>query len=122
MPAFNDATVPYGSQVITAFSGGATGVAFVAENISVKEPTNIIERFDELGIPSGQVIVPQFVNGSATLQFATTLTSVLTIGVTFTLTRNGGATIGCVVSDVSDPQTQKDAKKCVISFRKRYNS
>ncbi len=122
MPAYNDNNVPFGSQVVTMLSGGTSGVTFVAENISLKEPSNIIERFDEVGAPSGQVIQPQFVNGTATLQFATTLTVPPTIGCTFTLTRNGGATVGCVVSEVDEPETQKDAKKCSINFRKRSGS
>lgn len=120
MPAVVDNNVPYGSQVIAVFSGGTSGVNFVAENISYKEPSNIIERFDELGNPTGQVIQPQFVNGTATLQFATTLTVPPTIGATFILTRNGGATVLNVISEVDEPETQKDAKKCQINFRKKY--
>lgn len=116
MSAYNDGSVPFGSQVLTI---GAT--AFVAENISYNDPSSIIERRDEDGDPSGQVLVNNFANGSATLQFATTLTVPPAIGATFTLTRNSGATIGCIVSEVSEAFTQLDAKKANINFRRRYN-
>lgn len=122
MPTYNDNNVPYGSQVVTMYSGGSTGVAFVLESIDYKEPSTIIERFDELGNPSGQVIIPQFNNGTATAQFATTLTVPPTIGATFTMVRNGGATVGMVLSEIGEPETQKDAKKAQVSFRKRYGS
>ena len=114
---YNDNNVPYGSQVITI-----GGVTFVAENISIDAPTQIIERRDELGAPSGQVIVEQFNTGSAVLQLATTLTVPPTVGATFTLTRNGGATVGCVISQTGDALTQLDAKKVSVNFRKRYGS
>ena len=114
---FNDVNVPFGSQVVTI-----GGTAFIADNISLNVPTQVIERRDEVGNPSGQVIIEQFVSGSAVLQFATTLTVPPTNGATFTMVRNGGATIGCVVSQVAEPQTQLDSKKCNINFRKRYGS
>ena len=120
MAQFNDINIPFGSQVVTI---GTT--AYVAENITYQEPSTAIERRNEIGDPSGQVLISNFGTGSATLQFATTLTAVPTVGATFTLTRNGGATaatIGCVVSETSEAYTQLDAKKCNINFRRRYNS
>lgn len=115
MPTYNDNNVPFGSQVITI---GAVG--FVAEQISLTVPTQITERRDEVGNPTGQVLIEQFNTGTATIQFATTLTVPPTIGTTFNLTRNGGATIGCVTSQVAEPETQFDSKKAQISFRRRY--
>lgn len=119
MPAFLDpTTIPFGSQVLTI-----GGVTFVAENIGFQQPSTSVERRDEDGDPSGQVIVAGFDNGTATLQLATTATTPVTIGATFTLSRAGGlATIGCVVSEVGDVLSQLDIKKLNISFRRRYNS
>jgi len=119
MAAYNDGSVPFGSQVVTI---GAT--AYVAENINFTEPSTIIERRDEDGDPSGQVVVAGFANGSGVLQFATTLTVVPAVGATFTLTRNGGATaatVGVVITEVGETYTQLDAKKCNVNFRRRYN-
>lgn len=119
MPAFLDPTsIPFGSQVITV-----GGVTFVAENINFTQPSTVLERRDEDGDPSGQVIVANFDNGTATLQLATTATTPVTIGATFTLSRSGGlATVGCVISEVGDVLSQLDIKKLNVSFRRRYNS
>ena len=122
MATYNDNNVPYGSQVVTIYSGGSTGTAFILEQISLNVPTQITERRDEVGNPNGQVIIEQFNTGSATAQFATTLTVCPTIGTTFTMVRNGGGTVGCVVSQITEPETQFDIKKAQINFRKRYGS
>ncbi len=117
MPAYSDGTVPYGAQVITI-----GGVNFVAENISVQEPTQVIERRYQLGNPTGQVIIPQFETGTATLQAASTSIAPPTRGATFTLVRNDASTVGEVISEVSEPQAQFDIHKFTVSFRKRQAS
>ena len=119
MPAYNDGSAPFGSQVITI---GTT--AYVAEEISYSETSTVVERRDEDGDPSGQVIVGGFGNGSAELQFATTLTVIPAVGATFTLTRQGGAvagTIGAIVTEVGEAYGQLEIKKASINFRRRYN-
>ena len=115
MATYNDNNVPYGSQVVTIGTAG-----FVAENISLSVPSQITEVRDATGNPSAQVIIEQFNTGTALLQFATTLTVPPVIGSTFTLTRNGGGTVGVVVSQVNEPETQFDLKKVQINFRRRY--
>lgn len=118
MPAYSDpSTIPYGAQVITS-----QAVTFVAENINFQQPSTTVERRDEDGDPSGQVTVAGFDNGTMTLQLATTSTVPPTIGATFTLTRNGGATIGCFFSEIGEPQDQMDIRKLNVSFRRRYAS
>lgn len=119
MATYNDGNVPYGSVVVTI-----GGTPYVAESVTTTEPSTIIERMDEDGDPSGQVIIPGFVNGSAVLQLATTSTLCPTVGATFTLTRPGtpASTIGCVISEVGEALAQNDAKKVNINFRKRYGS
>lgn len=118
MPAYSDpTTIPFGAQVLTI---GA--VTFVAENISFSQPSTVVERRDEDGDPSGQVAVAGFDNGTTTLQLATTSTVPPAIGATFTLTRNGGATVGCFISEVGEPQDQMDIRKLNVSFRRRYAS
>ena len=119
MPAFTDpTTIPFGSQVITVGS-----VTFVAENVSFNQPSTAVERRDEVGTPTSQVIVANFNVGSMVLQLAATSTVPPTIGATFTLTRaGGGATVGCVFSDVGDVESQLEIRKLNVSFRQRYNS
>ncbi len=124
MPAFNDVNIPFGAQVIAM---GAPPVNYVAEKITYTEPSTIVERRDEDGDPSGQVFVNGFGSGSAELQFATTSTAIPTVGMTFTLTRQGATTgvaptIGCAVSEVGEAYGQLDIKKASINFRRRYGS
>lgn len=115
--AYNDNLVAYGSQVVTI---GAT--AHVAESISVSQPTQIVERRDQLGAPTGQVVIPQFDNGTATLQLASTATVIPAVGATFTFVRNDASTMGVVVSGVSEPQSQFDIHKVTVNFRRRYGT
>lgn len=118
MPTYSDPnTIPFGSQVITI-----DAVTFVAESLTFTEPTTPVERRDESGTPSGQVSIEDFANGSGVLQLAATSTVPPAIGATFTLTRNGSATVGCYVSEVGEPQSNADIRKVNISFRKRYAS
>lgn len=118
MPAYNDFNVPYGAQIVTV---GAT--AYVGEQFTFTDSSVQIERLDQNGLPTGQVIIPNFTKGTGTLQLATTLTVVPTIGATFTMQRNGTpATIGCVITDVGEVENQKDARKTTIGFRVRVAS
>jgi hypothetical protein len=116
MADFNDGAIPFGVQVVTI---GASG--FVAENLSYTEPSNIIERRDEDGDPSGQVIIPGFGSGSATLQLAAITWVVPTRGATFNVLRKSGATFGAIISEVGESYSQLEAVKVNISFRRRYN-
>lgn len=116
MPQFNDQNVPFGSQVVTIGSSG-----YVAEGFSLSYPSAVAERFTEVGQPSGQVIVDSFATGSGTLQLATTISAVPTVGSTFTLTVQG-ATIGVAISEVGYVEANRDIKKVSINIRKRYNS
>lgn len=114
---YNDNNVPYGSQVCTV---GVTG--YVAETIAFEAPSQIVERRDEVGNPSGQVIIPQFETGTAVFQLATTVTVVPTIGATFTATKNNGVTTGLVVAQVGEPFAQFDIRKVNLALRRRYGS
>ena len=116
MPQFNDANVPFGSQVVTIGSSG-----YIAEGFSINYPSAIAERFSEVGQPTGQVIVDSFATGSGTLQLATTISAVPTVGATFTMTVQG-ATIGVAIAEINYVEANRDIKKVNINIRKRYNS
>ena len=115
--AYVDNGVPFGSQAVTIGS-----LSIIAESINLSEPSTIIERSNQVGDPSGQVIIGGFASGSAVLQLATTAITVVTIGATFTLVRNNGAMVGEVVSTVDEAQSQFDAHKHNIGIRRRYGS
>jgi hypothetical protein len=116
MPVFNDANVPFGSQIVTIGSS-----PYVADGFTFSYPSAVAERFTETGAPGGQVIVDNFATGSGTLQLATTISAVPTVGATFTLTVQG-ATIGVVISEIGYTEANRDIKKVSINIRKRYNS
>jgi hypothetical protein len=84
-PQFNDGALPYGSrvEVFNRVNGpGSTGVLgnYILENISISRPTTLIQRFDQIGGPTGSVGVPKHVTGSATSQLAATTTTFLRNG------------------------------------------
>lgn len=115
--AFNDVNLPFGSQAVTI-----GGLSIIAESISLEQPSQVLERFNQVGDPSGQVIIEGFNTGSAVLQLATTAITVVTIGATFTLVRNNGSTVGMVISTVSEAQSQFDIHKQNVGIRRRYGS
>lgn len=115
----NDGSVQYGSRTLQI--PVTTGTTFVADSCEVNRPTNVIEQTDEIGEPSGQVIVDGFVTGSAQLQMQASVDAPV-LGEEFAVTWD--ATIGSetfIVSSVSQPETKDGEKKCNIEFRKKYN-
>jgi len=115
----NDGSVQYGSRTVQI--PASTGDTFVADNIECNRPTNTIEQTDEIGEPSGQVLVAGFVTGSAQLQMIAS-TDAPVLGEEFAVTFD--ATIGSetfIVSSVSQPETKDGEKKCNIEFRKKIN-
>lgn len=107
-----DGTHKYGSIVLTI-----DAITYVAENFETSQPSNAVEVTNENGEPAGQVIVPGFVTGSATLQLATAATALPAIGDEFTVD-----TVAYIVSEVGESRTQNDITKCNISFRKKINT
>lgn len=115
--SYNDGTVQYGSRTITFNTAGV----FVADNIEVTRPTNIIERTQQLGEPSGWVAVPGFVTATATLQIANGATLPL-LGDFFNATFV--ASIGSekfVLVEIGQPEAKDGEKKLSVTFRKAYN-
>ena len=117
MGTYIDNGVPYGAQAVTIGSASV-----ILESVDVKEPSTAIERFDQLGAPSGAVYISGFDNGTAVAQLAATTTTPMTVGVTFTLVRNNGTTSGWVVTESGESQAQFGARKQSISIRRRYGS
>lgn len=110
--SYNDGTVQYGSRVVTI-----NAVAYVADNIEITRPTNIIERTQEAGEPSGWVAVPGFPTGTATLQLASGATVIPTLGLTFSTDFGAGAETWAIV-EVGQPEAKDAEKKVNITFRK----
>jgi len=109
--------VPYGSRLLTI-----DGAKYIAEDIEVTRPTTVIERLNEYGEPHGQVIIPQFVVGTATLQMPTSSWAP-DLGDTFTATFHVSSSAETfMISELGQPESSTTDKKIRISFRKVYGS
>lgn len=91
-------------------------VTYIAEDITLSAPTTVVEIKDPNGIPTGQVLIPQVITGSAKMQLATAATIMPTLGGTFTLQ---GATF--YVSETGKAYTQGGYVYSNITFRMKIN-
>ncbi|SRR6266568_1671721 len=108
----NDGSIPYGSRVLTINS-----VTYVADNLIITRPRKMIERTNHLDVPSGQVSVPGFVSGTATLQLSTDGAVPLaddTFSDTF-VTSIGAETF--FLTDIGQPESKDAERKVDVSFR-----
>jgi hypothetical protein len=92
-------------------------VAFIAEDIQISKPSQVVEIKDPNGIATGQVIIPQNLTGSCKLQLADDSVSPPEIGQTFDLQ---GAT--WYVTEVGQSYTQAAYAFVNVSFRLQINA
>jgi len=100
-------------------------ITYVLENASFTYGSNRVDINDSNGEPLGSTIVPNRVEGSATLQYSTDSSSTApnpTIGQSMvTATTNGRNNANYIITEVGDAQTQGDYAKCSISFYEQVN-
>ena len=111
----NDGTVPYGSRVLNINSRN-----YVATDIELTRTVEVIERFNEVGEPSGQVLIPRWVTGTATLQLSGSVPILPAQGGTFSASFSGSSE-NFMVSELTQPESQLADKVVRITFRKTYN-
>jgi hypothetical protein len=97
-----------------------SAVDYVAEDFSVTYAGNRVDINDSNGEPLGSTTVPQRVEFSATLQYATSSTANPAIGNEMTLSTGRNATT-YVITEVGDAQTQGDYAKCSVSGYEKIN-
>lgn len=107
IPYTTTATLPYGSRIVTVGS-----VGYIANNFSVSQSLNVIERQNELGAPNGAVGIQTARTGSAQLQLATSSTTACAAGDVLTVD-----SVGYFITEVSKPEEQQGFKVLDISFR-----
>lgn len=107
IPYLTTATLPYGSRVLTIDS-----VAYIANNFSVSQSLNVIERTTELGAPNGAVGIRTARTGSAQLQLATVSTAIPEAG-----DELGADSVTYFITEVSKPEEAQGFKVVDISFR-----
>lgn len=128
---WNDNAVPYASRKVDLYSmasGGTSGSAsvwttkkgtYAAENISVNRPQFVGKRYSEVRAPNGAFGTDDFVEGSATLQYADGSAKAAIPGDGFNVTFD--TTIGgenFVVTSAGHAESQGDFKKQNITFQK----
>jgi len=98
-------------------------ITYICEGANFTYGSNRVDIDDSNGEPLGSTIVPQRVEGSATLQYAaggTTANPV--IGNEMVLAATGGRNNATyIITEVGDAQTQGDYAKCSVSFYKKLN-
>lgn len=133
---WNDGALIYGARKLDIYpmdagSGGsgtgstwATGpkrATYVSEQISVTRSTRKVMQYDETGKPNGSFGVEDFVTGSTVIQIAATANEVVA-GDAFTIKLDGTNAESFVITEVSHPEAQLEARKQSISFQKLYKA
>lgn len=93
------------------------GVVYILEDFNPTAGSTVVEIKNPNGVPTGQVIIPEVIQGTAKLQLATTATAHPTRGQTFTLQ---GAVF--YVTEVGVTYTQGQYTFLNISFRMQINA
>lgn len=116
---YNPNTISYGSRVIdiTRSSTSLITNGSVAENINIDRPTVSIDRKNEIGKPTGFILVEAPVTGTLTWQYTENKTPIPSDKFTETFDSVIGAET-FVVTQVGTPLAQLDYFKTNISFRK----
>jgi len=109
---YNNQNLLYGTVLIKV--GAET---YIAEDISMTRPTVVVSREDELGAPSGEVGIPDWQTGTATLQISSG-GSVPNLGTIMTASFSGSVEEHCWINEVGQTFAQRDLRKVNISFRK----
>ena len=100
-------------------------ISYVCESMSFTYGSNRVDVNDANGEPLGSVIVPNRVEGSATLQYSTDTAVTApnpTIGQEMvTAATNARNNSTYIITEVGDAQTAGDYAKCSISFYEKIN-
>lgn len=123
MSNYVDNSVPYGSRTVT-FSRAAVSLgSYVAEQISVNRPANVLKRKNEVGNPNGAVGQEDFVTGSATVQLADSTSKQLRVGDTFpAIFDTDLGSENYWITSADQPESQSDYKKQSVQFQKKYGA
>lgn len=108
--------INHGSVLLSITGLGGVGVSYVTENFSVTYPTQIIEINNHLNEPAGMVMTSGAINGTTTIQTATTGTPVPANGSTF-----GFNSHVFYVTEAGETRSQGEISKTSLNFRKKYN-
>lgn len=115
MPAFyNDSAhiTSYGTAYLPISGSAVTGL-FLAENISINQPSSKIELRNQINEPGGRIVAADFEAGSATLQVSGVFPS---LGSLF-----GFQGTVFYLDEIGKQFAQGDVYKAAVNFAKKYN-
>lgn len=93
----------------------------VADDITIDRPTKVLTRTNELGVPTAEVLIPDVITGSMTLQLPDAASAAPALGATFTLHPVGGGTTGNFkVSKTGDKFSAAGETKIMVEFRQKF--
>lgn len=115
MPVVNNGSVAYGSYLVTV-----SGVGYVAENVNLSISSTVLERFNQLNEPSGQVLIPTFETATMTLQRPSSSTVLPAVGATVVAGSGSGisGSSNWYVSEASGAFEQGSIQKVNVTVRK----
>ncbi len=100
-------------------------ITYVCESANFTYGSNRVDINDSNGEALGATIVPNRIEGSATLQYSTdsdTTAPTPSVGQEFTTSTTNGRNNGTfLITEASDAQSQGDYGKCSISFYQKTN-
>ena len=129
----NDGQIQYGSKIVNivySASPGSTAISafatargtYILEDLAINRPTKLIRQRDEIGGPRGQVLVQDFVDGTAMLQLNDSASNNPQKGDVFSLTLE--AEIGLeyfIIGGLGAPYKQEDYWKRSLTLHKAVN-
>lgn len=116
MPKYEDGATG-GTQVLTINS-----VTYVCDTHSITAAGAHVPQYDETGLPSGGLTIPDFCSGTATLQAATSSTAMPTVGMTFDEDLGRGTAERWVLTEVGKAYENRGITKFNISFTEVINA
>lgn len=120
LPYQTSATLAWGSFILTPTTGNANGVAFIAEDFEVTEPTFVQSRHDANGAPNGAFMVAEARTGRGTLQLAANTTLAPEPSDEFTrVLRYGKNAVTFFFTEVGLPKKARDFDTVTVQFREK---
>lgn len=108
LPYLTNAAIGFGSIILTPISGNANGVAFIANEFVMTEPTAVSDRTTALGAPNGYVMFQDKRTATGQLQLATNATLAPENGDEFIFNRPNAGNITFAFQEIGIPRRPRD--------------
>lgn len=113
---YQDGVLQFGTQLVTL--GALTNL--IADDIDIEDPTTVLTRKDNNGIPAGEVLMDGVMTGTATLQMPGATIALPAKGTHFTLVDVTGTTLPFKVEGFGRKFKSDGETKIPLKFRQRF--